>query len=77
MGNNKALQILRGTRESIVDNKDIDLLAGQLLYNATDNTLTVGGDLPSLTDDTKNVKASKVNKLPIASREIKGYVKDI
>ena len=80
MGNNKALQILRGTREAIVDNStptEKNLLAGQLLYNITDNTLSIGGEKTYNSDNKLEYSNSIINKLPIASSEIKGYVEDI
>lgn len=80
MGNNGALQILRGTREAIVDNStptEKSLLAGQLLYNITDNTLSIGGEKTYNSDNKLEYSNSIINKLPIASSEIKGYVKDI
>lgn len=65
MAGNNAIQILRGSRDTIINNKGVKLKAGQLLYNKTDNYLTVGA-----TDD------DLLTKLPIRCREIFGYKGD-
>ena len=64
--NNQALQILRGTRAGIIENKSVKLLPGQPIYNETDNYLTVG----SLSGD------KTIDAMPIAVRELKGYFAD-
>ena len=64
--NNKAIQILRGTRSGIIKNKDTKLLPGQPIYNETDNYLTIG----SISGD------KTIDQLPIKVRELKGYFKD-
>ncbi len=42
MAGNSSIQVLRGTDSSIKASRET-LLDGQLLYNTTKNTLTVGG----------------------------------
>lgn len=64
MSNNQSIQILRGTRQAIYDNRTVDLLAGQPLYNTDDNYLTIG-------DGSK-----KIGDLPIVVREVRGYFGD-
>ena len=64
MAGNNSVQILRGSRTAIVQS-DQKLLDGQLLYNATDNYLTVGGGA-----------SNDLTKLPIVCREIRGYAED-
>lgn len=64
MAGNNSIQILRGTRESLVKNRTNMLLPGQLLYNATDNYLTVGS-----LDGISNTTSA-----PICCRSIKGYL---
>lgn len=64
MAGNNSIQILRGTRESLVTNRNSKLLAGQLLYNDTDNYLTIGRL------DNNSVTTSA----PICCRSIKGYL---
>ena len=64
MAGNNSIQILRGTRESLVKNRTKMLLPGQLLYNATDNYLTVGS-----LDGISNTTSA-----PICCRSIKGYL---
>ena len=63
--NKKSIQILRGTREKILKNKDEKLLKGQPLYNLTDNTLSIG-------DENSNI-----DKLPIATNELHGNIDGI
>ena len=63
--NQKSIQILRGTREKILKNKDEKLLKGQPLYNLTDNTLSIG-------DENSNI-----DKLPIATNELHGNIDGI
>ena len=65
MKNQKSIQILRGTREKILKNKDEKLLKGQPLYNLTDNTLSIG-------DENSNI-----DKLPIATNELHGNIDGI
>ena len=73
MSNNHSIKILRGTRANIAGatsaNSANVLEPGQLLYNFTDNYLTVGGSV----DGSSN---STVTKLPIIVREVKGYSAD-
>lgn len=64
MANNKSIQILRGTRDKIAGNNG-SLLDGQLLYNKTDNYLTVG-----------NGNTAKISDTPVACREVHGYFSD-
>ena len=64
MANNKSIQILRGERSKIAGNTD-SLLDGQLLYNKTDNYLTVG-----------NGNNAKISDKPVACREVHGYFSD-
>lgn len=64
MANNKSIQILRGERAKIAGNTD-SLLDGQLLYNKTDNYLTVG-----------NGENAKISDNPVACREVHGYFSD-
>jgi hypothetical protein len=64
MSNNKSLRVLRGTRDKIISNKDTTLEPGQILYNMSDNYLTVG-------DNSTNGKS--VNGLPITVRDMNGY----
>lgn len=64
MANNKSIQILRGTRDKIAKSSET-LLPGQMLYNETDNYLTVGDE------NSKSVKS-----YPIACRELTGYFGD-
>ena len=66
MGNNKAIQFLRGTRSGILKNVEAgELLEGQPLYNITDNYLTIG-----------TTDGDKFNRLPIRVRELGGYAED-
>ena len=64
MAGNNSIQILRGTRESLVKNRTNKLLPGQLLYNDTDNYLTIGRL------DNNSITTSA----PICCRSIKGYL---
>ena len=64
MAGNNSIQILRGTRESLVNHRDDRLLPGQLLYNDTDNYLTVG----------RLDNSSGTTSAPICCRSIKGYL---
>ena len=64
MAGNNSIQILRGTRESLVTNRNNKLLPGQLLYNDTDNYLTIGRL------DNNSITTSA----PICCRSIKGYL---
>ena len=64
MANNKSIQILRGERAKIASKTD-SLLDGQLLYNKTDNYLTVG-----------NGDNAKISDNPVACREVHGYFSD-
>lgn len=64
MAGNNSIQILRGTRESLVKNRANKLLPGQLLYNDTDNYLTVG----------RLDNISCTTSAPICCRSIKGYL---
>ena len=73
MSNNHSIKILRGTRANIAaatstNNANV-LEPGQLLYNSTDNYLTVGGSADGSSDST-------VTKLPIIVREVHGYSAD-
>lgn len=65
MAGNQSIQILRGTRNAIANSSE-KLLPGQPLYNVDDNYLTIGSN------DNDQVKA-----IPIACRELKGYVTDL
>lgn len=67
MANNKAIQILRGSADAIRSSQE--LLEGQIVYNTTENTLTVGGGSGS--------NATRTNKAPIVCKELKGYLADI
>ena len=64
MAGNNSIQVLRGSRNAISQSSQ-QLLDGQLLYNTTDNYLTVGGG-----------SSNDVSKLPIVCREIRGYAED-
>ena len=64
MANNKSIQILRGARGKIAGKTD-SLLDGQLLYNKTDNYLTVG-----------NGDNAKISDKPVSCREVHGYFSD-
>lgn len=64
MSNNQSIQILRGTRQAIYDNRTVDLLTGQPLYNTDDNYLTIGDGHKTIGD------------LPIVVREVRGYFGD-
>lgn len=65
MAGNNSIQFLRGTRNQIAQNTQ-QLQDGQPLYNTTDNYLSIGGG-----------GSNDLNKLPIACRELKGYVTDL
>lgn len=72
MSNNHSIKILRGTRITVnknnfTDNED-ELYAGQPIYLTDLNYLAIG-----TADGSNN---SKVNKLPIVVREVKGYAVD-
>ena len=73
MSNNQSIQILRGTRQAIYDNRTVDLLAGQPLYNTDDNYLTIGCEKTNGNGDKTN---KTIGDLPIVVREIKGYAVD-
>lgn len=63
--NRKAIQILRGSNDKIVNSTD-KLLDGQLLYNKDKNYLTVGS----------NSGDYKLNAQPIRVRELGGFSSD-
>ena len=65
MAGNNSIQFLRGTRNQIAQNTQ-QLQDGQPLYNMTDNYLSIGGG-----------GSNDLSKLPIACRELKGYVTDL
>ena len=65
MAGNNSIQFLRGTRNAIAESSE-KLLPGQPLYNVDDNYLTIGGNAND-----------QVNSIPIACRELKGYVTDL
>ena len=65
MPGNESIQILRGTRDIIKTKSDKYLLPGQLLYNYTNNYLTVG---------TNNQKP--LCGAPITVPTLEGYFKD-
>lgn len=65
MAGNNSIQFLRGTRNQIAQNTQ-QLQDGQPLYNTTDNYLSIGGG-----------GSNDLSKLPIACRELKGYVTDL
>lgn len=69
MAGANSIQILRGTRKSIINaaNNNVTLLPGQPLYNETDNYLTIG-------DSTGT---TRVNAPPIAAMELHGYASEI
>ena len=67
MAGNQSIQFLRGTRNAIANSTE-KLLPGQPLYNVDDNYLTIGGG-----GDAND----QVNSIPIACRELKGYVTDL
>lgn len=73
MSNNHSIQILRGTRQAIYDNRTVDLLAGQPLYNTDDNYLTIGCDK---TNDNGDKTNKTIGDLPIVVREVHGYSAD-
>ena len=64
--NNKSILILRGTRQSLIDNQNNESLKledGQLLYNKTDNYISVGND-----------EDNSLLKDPIAVKELHGNI---
>ena len=65
MAGNNSIQFLRGTRNAIAESSE-KLLPGQPLYNVDDKYLTIGGNAND-----------QVNSIPIACRELKGYVTDL
>ena len=62
--NNQSIQILRGTKQSLINkSKEIFLLDGQLLYDKTDNYLRVG-----------NGEDNSLLKDPVAVKELHGSI---
>ena len=70
MSNNKAIQILRGTRDKIKDNTT-KLQPGQPLYNMDDNYLTVG------TKDANGEANKQIDGNVVVSPLIKGRFSDV
>ena len=75
MSNNHSIKILRGDRSKIISNANDPkcmLMRGQLLYNTTDNYLTVGDE----DDTTGEFGVTPLTKKPIVVRELLGYWDD-
>lgn len=76
MPGNNSLQILRGTREKISGNT-LKLLPGQLLYNNTDNYLTIGSEENSDASLLTGMGNKAISGKPITVPTVEGCFKDI